>query len=116
MVDVTQYEADIAMNNWDERARLCGNCAFWPLQGYQFDWQGSEPLGTAGYATDGTVSDCRKAAPIGVSRDSPGKTAVWPKTERTDCCGDFQRRPQTHRRERPDLQKRPMITAIRGWW
>lgn len=85
------------MTNWNDDAKVCGNCAFWPLGGYQHDWEGCEPLGIAGYGTDGTVSECRRHAPV-VGRHSPGRSADWPQTEKLDSCGDFQHRTATHRR------------------
>lgn len=88
------------MDNWNDRAPLCGNCRHWPLSGYQFDWDGCEPLGTGGHSCDGTVSDCRLHAPIAVKSDRyPSETAMWPTTRKTDHCGDFELRPVTHRRD-----------------
>lgn len=83
----------MALNDsWNTKVECCGNCAFWPLGGFQHDWKGAEPLGISGYSTDGTVSECRRHAPIGLKEDSPGATRRFPKTEKRDFCGDFERR------------------------
>lgn len=79
--------------NWNRSVENCGNCAFWPLAGYQHDWKGAEPQGTGGYMCDGTVSDCRRHAPREVHKDRyPGASAQWPQTNRNDFCGDFELR------------------------
>lgn len=79
------------MSDWKTNIECCGNCAFWPLKPYQHDWKGAEPLGISGYATDGTVSECRRYAPRQPQYDeySPGSNRAFPKTERTDFCGEF---------------------------
>lgn len=83
------------MDDWDKSKQVCGNCKHWALQGYQHDWDGAEPLGASGYGLDGSAGECLRHAPIAVGANSPGKTAVWPKTEKRDTCGDFERRPTT---------------------
>jgi hypothetical protein len=89
------------VRDWNDRDRLCGNCRYWPLAGYQHDWEGCEPSGIGGHATDGSVSDCRRNAPAAVQADRyPSATALWPQTEKTACCGEFELRPATHRRSR----------------
>lgn len=85
------------MSEWDRNAEKCGNCMFWPLSPFgQGEWDRKNnfpPSGIGGYATDGTVSDCRANPPMAMNGDRyPGKTAIWPQTERWDWCGQFKKR------------------------
>lgn len=78
-------------DQWDGSVECCGNCAYWPLGGYQHDWKGAEPIGIGGQHTNGEVSDCRRHAPSESDRNShPGATARWPTTRKRDFCGDFE--------------------------
>lgn len=80
-------------NDWKTSIECCGNCAFWPLGGYQHDWRGAAPHGIGGPHTDGTVSECRRRAPVGLDHGKyPGAERLFPTTHRTDFCGDFELR------------------------
>ncbi len=79
------------MYDWNDRAALCGNCRHWPLGGYQHDWEGCAPSGNAGSDS----SDCRRRAPL---KGQWGPE--WPRTRMGDSCGEFELRPETHRRLR----------------
>jgi hypothetical protein len=81
------------MSDWKYNVECCGNCAFWPLGGFQHDWKGAEPLGIGGPGTDGTVSECRRRAPVALDRSRyPGSDRLFPSTRRDDYCGDFEAR------------------------
>lgn len=81
------------MSDWKLSTICCGNCAFWPLAGYQHDWKGAEPLGCGGPGTDGSISECRRRAPIGFEPARyPSRTAIFPETNKRDHCGDFEAR------------------------
>ena len=83
------------MSHWNRAARVCGNCGYWPLSPYgQACWERgelNEPSGLHGHQTDGSVSDCRRHAPCAIrpQRESYDASAQWPRTARTDSCGDF---------------------------
>ncbi len=78
---------------WNTLVECCGNCAFWPLGGYQHDFAGAEPLGIGGHHTNGNVSECRRYAPRELDHErSPGATRHFPQTEKTDFCGEFELR------------------------
>lgn len=80
-------------DNWNGSVECCGNCAYWPLGGYQHDWKGAQPLGAGGPHTDGTVSECRRHAPLAVNTARyPSADRLFPSTNRTDFCGDFELR------------------------
>lgn len=86
---------------WDVSTPLCGNCRFWPLSGYgKHSWDYGSltslgPSGQGGYNTDGSVSGCRRHAPIKAADREGGviSYALWPETFKTDFCGDFESRP-----------------------
>lgn len=74
---------------WSMKVECCGNCAFWPLAGMN----GGEPFGIGGHHTDGSVSECRRHAPVGVKPDMDlHGSARWPTTRKRDFCGDFELR------------------------
>ena len=80
-------------DRWNTSVECCGNCAFWPLGGYQSSYSGAQPLGCGGNQGDGSVSECRRHAPVSVNQDRhPGRTAVWPQVGVRDFCGDFELR------------------------
>ncbi len=81
-------------DKWNRSVECCGNCAFWPL-GYQSgsDHLGSEPYGIGGHHTDGSVSECRRHAPISANHEMRlSGSAIWPTTKKRDYCGDFELR------------------------
>lgn len=82
--------------DWDFDAKVCGNCRHWQLSGYSRnqwnDGEWSDPRGIGGYHCDGSVSDCRRHAPIGAKPGDVIKQAIWPQTGTQDSCGDFERR------------------------
>lgn len=81
------------MDNWNNKAKLCGNCAHWPLGGYQHKWPGAQPSGIGGHHCNGEVSECHAKSPIGENRDrSLSGGAIWPTTKREDSCGDYKPR------------------------
>jgi len=101
------------MYDWDDNAEICGNCRFWQLGGYQYDWAGSEPQGNAGHNCDGDAAECRRRSPVGVRSSSPGANGLWPHTEKRDSCGEFERRAKPFRRERQpttDITGAPLRT------
>lgn len=78
------------MSQWKYSVMCCGNCAHWPTNQDQSDRQ---PYGLGGPSGDGTVSDCRKRAPILLRTDRhPSATAEWPTTRRDDFCDEFELR------------------------
>ena len=80
-------------DNWNSKVECCGNCAFWPIGGYQHDFPGAKPLGIGGHHTDGDVSDCRRYAPRELDKEKyPTATGRWPQTNRDDFCGEFELR------------------------
>lgn len=67
----------------------CETCRFWAR----------DPFGRAlgGPHTDGSVSDCRRNAPIAVKADRyPLANAVWPQTHKLDFCGEHQPKEAPH--------------------
>ena len=78
------------MTDWSRYEKVCGNCQFWLLQGYQAYWEGAEPVGAGGYHTDGSASECRRHAPRDQSAAHElSGSARWPTTKRLDWCGDY---------------------------
>lgn len=78
---------------WNLKVECCGNCAFWPLNPYQSGEAEAYPLGTGGPHTDGSVSECRRHAPIALKHERyPSAERLFPTTRRQDFCGDFEQR------------------------
>lgn len=81
------------MSGWKQSVECCGNCAFWPLNPYQHDTPGSYPLGQGGPHTDGSVSECRRRSPVSLDHGRyPCAERLFPTTNRSDYCGDFELR------------------------
>ena len=80
------------MSDWNQKVECCGNCAFWPLAHSQSEWS-REPYGIGGHHTDGSVSECRKHAPIGIADGMAlHGDRKFPTTRKSDFCGDFELR------------------------
>jgi hypothetical protein len=92
----------VSETRWSSLVECCGNCAFWPLGGYQHNWKGAPPLGMCGPGSDGSLSECRRHAPNTTDQSKyPSKTAAWPSTARNDYCGDFERKAERDKPEAP---------------
>jgi hypothetical protein len=81
------------IDSWDVNWKRCGNCQFWPLDGWgQSKWDLGEgftrpPSGIRGVH----FSDCRRHSPA-IDNLSPEKAAAWPTTNVGHGCGDFEPR------------------------
>ncbi len=71
----------------------CGTCRFWQLSDYAK--ANSMELGVHGLGCDGSVSNCRKKAPVA----DPAKRdrtlfgdACWPITRKDDWCSEWRKR------------------------
>lgn len=79
-------------SDWDATAKICGNCRFWSMSGYDeerwdfgvfYDYPPTEP------------GSCRRHSPAvkgGGDAYSAGNP-IWPKTWHGAWCGDFEQRP-----------------------
>lgn len=88
----------LMVGDWNRNAKMCGNCRFWPLSPCgRVQWDSGDnrlhPNGVGGHACDGTVSDCRRHAPVAVKYDMRlHGDAHWPTTKFHEGCGDFEAR------------------------
>jgi hypothetical protein len=84
-----------SLDRWDRTSKLCGNCRFWPLSGWgQDNWDRGTPSYPDPAGADNYVSDCRRHAPRAPNETRVvGYTAVWPRTNVGQSCGDFEPRP-----------------------
>lgn len=64
----------------------CETCRFWPAAR-----NSRGTYGMHGHHTDGSVSDCRRYPPRDTdpSREHYDRNAVWPRTLKTDWCGEW---------------------------
>lgn len=73
-------------------AERCETCRFWPLR----TKIGDHYIGIGGYNCDGSVSDCRRRAPVIVEQGRDERLSGngrWPTTKRDDWCGEYEARP-----------------------
>ena len=81
------------MAKWNYKVECCGNCAFWPLSSFSRNLNTDEPLGIGGLNCDGSVSECRKRAPMAIADSGElSGNRKFPTTRRDDFCGEFELR------------------------